>query len=222
MNELRRAAIDSTYTTQKNILMSDMNKDQEKYNKLMKLRSKLTLTVPFDGILLDIAPELHPGTAVMKNEILGDVIDPEKITVEAFVSERDINKLTTGKTGYFYPEDISRQPVPVKISTIEIVNSSKLNCAYSKSLKHNKNDSTIVDTECYNANELGGDIATFYTDEGEYVPVNSTFRVVLSVEKPIRLSQVERGTVFIQTKPDAYSSWLFYKLKTVWIREATF
>lgn len=222
MNELRRAAIQSTYTAQKNVLLSDLNKDQAKYEKLMQLRSRLTLTVPFDGIVLDIAPELYPGTVVMKNQVLGDIIDPTKITVEAFVSQRDINKLKIGKTGYFYPEDISRPAVPVKITAIEILNASKLSCTYSQSLRNEKNDSIIVDTGCYNANELGGGIATYYTDEGEYVPVNSTFRVVFAVEKSIKLHQVERGTVFIKTQPEAYSSWLFYKLKSIWVREANF
>lgn len=222
MTELRRAAIDPTYTAQKSVLLSDINKDQAKYSKLMKLRSKFTLTVPFDGILLDIIPELYPGTVVMKDELLGDVIDPKKVEVEAFVSHQDINKLKIGLTGYFYPTDIGRPAVPVKVTAIEFINASKLSCTYSKGLQHNKKDSAIVDTQCYNASDLGGDIATFYTDEGEYVPVDSAFRVLLAVEKPTPVNQVERGTVFINTKADSYGSSILYKIKTVWIRETNF
>lgn len=222
ISELRRAAIDPTYVGQRSILLSDINKDQAKYNKLMNLRSKYTLTVPFDGIILDIAPELYPGTVVMKEEILGDVIDPAKVEVEAFVSQQDINKLKVGFTGYFYPNDISRPALPVKVAAIEIINANKLSCSYSKGLQHDKKDSMIVDTECYNASDLGGDIATFYTDEGEYVPVDSAFRVLLTIQKPTKINQVERGTVYINTKPNAYSASVFYKLKTVLVREAGF
>lgn len=223
MSELRRAAIDSSYTSQKTVLLSDINKQQAQYNKLMNLRSQFTLSVPFDGILLDISPALYPGTVVRKGEVLGDVINPKIIQVEAFVTQQDINKLKPGLTGYFYPHDISRPALPIKVSTIEIVNANKLTCMYSKELQYDKKESQIVDTECYNASDLGGDIATFNTDEGDFVPVDSVFRVILSVEKPgAELKQIERGTVYVNTPPHAYSSSIYYKLKTILVREASF
>lgn len=222
LEELRRASISSTYTAQKHVILSDINKDQAKFTKLMSLRSELTIAAPFDGVIKDIAPELEPGIVVMNNEWLGDVIAPEIVQVEAFVAQRDINNLKVGLTGYFYPNDLSRPVVPVKVSAIEVINVSKLNCYYSKELKHDKKADIVVDTECYNISDLGGDVATFFTEEGDYVPVNSMFRVLLTVQKPVKLKQVEPGVVFIEAKPNSYSSKIFYKLKTTWIQQTGF
>jgi putative peptide zinc metalloprotease protein len=221
-NELRRASINPQYASQKSILLSDINKQQATFNKLVNQYAKFILSVPFDGVLIDVASDLYRGTVVMKDEWIGDIIQPSIVQGEAFVSQIDINNLQVGLTGYFYPNHLSQSAVPIKISAIEVLNASKLNCYYSKELKQNKKADVVIDTQCYNASDLGGGIATFFTDEGEYVPVNSVFRVLFTTEKPVKLTHVERGTVFIKAKPNSYGARIFYKLKTTWMQQIGF
>ncbi|MEO8401663.1 MAG: efflux RND transporter periplasmic adaptor subunit, partial [Gammaproteobacteria bacterium] len=222
LNELRRSSIEPQFAAQKNVLLSDISKQQAKYRKLFDLRSKFTLSAPFNGVLIDTAAELYPGAVIKKDEWLGDVIQTNTIQGEAYVSQYDVNMLKTGLTGTFYPKDLSAAAVPVKVISIEVLNSNKLNCRYSGQLAQDKNVDFVVETPCYNASELGGDIATFLTDEGEYVPVNSMFRVLLAPTKPIKLNHVERGTIVIDTKPTSYAYWFFYKLKTIVVQQAGF
>lgn len=219
LSELRRASIQSEYVTHKNILLSEIHKQQAKYIKLIDLRAKLFLSVPFDGIVFDTANDLTVGTIVMKDEWLADVVQPNVVHAEGFVAQIDVNSLRQGLTGYFYPTDLSESAVPVKITSIEPLNSSKLVCHYSTELKQNKNAEVVVETPCYNASDLGGHIATFTTDEGEYVPVDSVYRVTLVPTKPVQLNHVERGSIAIYTQSSSYAAELFYKFKTIWIKQ---
>jgi len=222
MDELRRASINTNYTAQKSILFSDINKERSKYNKLSELRAKLMLSVPFDGVIIDTASDLKAGTTVMKDEWLGDVIKPDHLQGEAFVSEMDRNYIDINATGYFYPNDLSEPAVPIKITSIEALNANKLSCQYLTKLRQNKKDNIVVETPCYQVSELGGEIASLFTDDGNYVPVDSVFRVLFTVQKPTELTTVERGTIVIKTKPVSYAYRFFYQLKTIGVKESEF
>lgn len=220
--ELRRASIDPKYSSNKAILESNINKLQAKYAKLMEVYKKFTLSVSFDGIILDVAPHLEPGTVVKKDEWLADVIKPNTAQIEGYVFQIDVNIVKAGLTGYFYPDDITQPSIPVKVVSVEMLNASKLNCHFSEVLERNKNEPVFVDTPCYNASDLGGDVATYLTDEGEYVPVNSVFRVVLAPLKPVKLTHVQRGIIMVDTRPTSYAYSFFYNLKTSWIKQTGF
>jgi putative peptide zinc metalloprotease protein len=220
--ELRGASINVKYLSHKSVLISDLSKQQSAYKKLYKQRQKLSLSVPFDGIVKDIDPDLSPGTFVSKDEWLGDVVNPKIIEVEGFVSLIDVNNLKTGMKGYFYPHDITAPAVPVKVRSIEVVNANKLACHYSTAIIQDKKNDKVVETQCYNASDLGGDVASFYTDEGEYVPVDSVFRVALSTNKPIEISHIERGTVVIDSTPNSFAYRVFYSIKTGFVKQSSF
>jgi putative peptide zinc metalloprotease protein len=222
ISELRRSAVDHKYAHQKDIMLSEIRKQQSKYEKLHSELEKLTITAPFNGIIIDLAPDLHEGDMVMKNQWLGDIAEPHYTKIEAFAHQIDINYLQKNLTGYFYPHNLSYPRVPVKVVTIELLNTGDLNCNFSQELKQDKNAELTVDTPCYNASELGGEIPTYTTDSGEYVPVNSVYRVVLIAEKPVDLKQVERGTIVLKTTPRSYAYRFIYKLKQVLIQQSGF
>ncbi len=222
VEELRRASINSYYSNQKNILSSNISEEQAKYSKLYNQYKKMTIEVPFNGIMVDVAPDLEPGNAIPKGAWIGDVISPTEVEVEAFVSQIDVNNLRPGLTGHFYPADISEPIIAVKVKSIEIVNSSKLNCRYSTELKQDKNENAVVETPCYHISELGGDIASLLTEEAEYVPVDSIFRVTLITQKPVTISHIQRGTVVVKTEPVSYADKVFYNFKTIFIKQSGF
>jgi putative peptide zinc metalloprotease protein len=222
ISELRRSAVDAKYAHQKDIMLSEIRKQQAKYEKLHSALEKLTLAIPFDGVIIDLAPDLHEGDMVMKNQWLGDVAEPHTTKIEAFAPQVDINSIKKNQAGYFYPHNLSYPRVPVKVASIELLNTSDLNCNFSQELKQDRSEEITVDTPCYNASELGGEIPTYTTDSGEYVPVTSVYRVVLIAEKPVDLKQVERGTVILKTIPRSYAYRFIYKLKKILIEQSGF
>lgn len=220
--QLRNAKINLENANEKNTILSDINKSQAEYKKLYAMYDKLTLRSPFDGILYEKAPDLHPGVFVTKNEWIADVIDTSKVLVEAYVNEEDLYLVKKGLTGYFYPEHLSEQKVPVRVIEIDALNTRELSCAYTRMIKQNKSQSVVVDTPCYNANEFGGYIPTYLTEDEKYVPVQSVYRITLATQKPEQISYVERGRVELNTQSHTYAGRVFYWLRSIFVQQGGF
>jgi putative peptide zinc metalloprotease protein len=222
VSQLRRASIDPKEEQQIGVLMSDINKEQAKYQKLMVIYNKFNLTVPFDGIIAEVQHEVSPGSALMKDQWLADVVNPNIVEGEAFISQFDFNNIKVGMKGHFYPHDLSEPIVPVRIISVEVLNSNKLNCRYAGELSQSKGESAMVETPCYNSTILGGDVPSLLTDDGDFVPVNSVFRVLFIAQKPTKLNRIERGTLVVKTPAMSYARSLAYKLKTILVQQSGF
>lgn len=219
LTQLRRSAINPDYSMQKSILLSDINKQRAEYQKLVELRNKLTLKAPFDGELVEVAYDIRPGTVLMKGQWLADLVDTQHVQIEAFVSQIDLSRVKPGITGYFYPQATGGHPVRVKVENVEALNSRELNCHFSSDVLTEKEESGI-ETPCYHASDLGGEVPTVADNDGKYIPVNSVYRVNLVTDSKVKLSFVERGSVVLSTSPNSYAHRLFYRLKTLWIEQA--
>lgn len=67
-------------------------------------KARLTLRAPFDGVWVDVAPELRAGSWVSQRQPLGRLVNPDNWIVEAYVAEDDIHALRPGDAGCFYFE----------------------------------------------------------------------------------------------------------------------
>jgi putative peptide zinc metalloprotease protein len=222
VSQARRAAIDPKEEQQLGVILSDINKEQAKYQKLMVIYNKFNLSVPFDGTIAEVQHELAPGTVLMKDQWLADVVNPNIVEGEAFISQFDFNNIKVGMRGHFYPHDLSEPIIPVRIISVEVLNSNRLNCRYAGEITQNKGESVMVETPCYNSTLLGGEIPTLQTDEGDFIPVNSVFRVLFIAQKPTKLYRVERGTLVVKTPATSYVSRFAYKLKTIIVQQSGF
>lgn len=222
VSQLRRSDINPDYIGQKNILLSDIKRLKAEYQKLLNVKYKLSLSVPFSGILVEVATDVASGAYLMKGQWLGDVINPDSISIEAYAPQSDINYVQIGNTGYFYPNDFDLPKIPVTVKSIEVMNAKEFDCRYSTQVKQQKNETMVVETPCYHASDLGGDIPTYLTDQGNYAPTESVYRVILTTPSIKPMNYVERGTAFLRSKPQSYARRIFYKIKTIFIEELGF
>jgi putative peptide zinc metalloprotease protein len=221
MNELRRASVQEKYSRQKDILLSSVSKEKANYQKQQDLLSTYNLSIPFSGVIIELAPNLKKGVAVTKNEWLGDVIQPDVVRIDAYAHQTDLLSLKKGTAGYFYPHDLSYPKIKVALSFVELLNANELNCNLAQELKNGKSE-MFVDTPCYNASELGGEIATYTTDDGKYVPVESVYKVMLHTPESPKIQQVQRGVVVLQSKGHSLFFQVLYKLKKLIIEQSGF
>jgi putative peptide zinc metalloprotease protein len=222
INELRRASVNEKYSHMMGVLQSEISKQKAKYQKLSEINKTLTITVPFNGKVIELSPDLQKGNIVMKNELLGDVIQPNVLKIEAFIRQIDLNLMKPGLTGYFYPTDLSYPRIPVSVAFVEVLNSNELNCNFSQELKQGKKDNVFAETPCYSVSELGGEIATYTTDEGKFVPVDSIYRVLLSTPAKTSINQIQRGTVVLSTDAHSYAYEMVYAMKRMLIEQSGF
>lgn len=218
--ELRRSAINDKYVSEKNILLSDINSQRSEYKKLYDLNQKLNIKAPFDGIIIETDLQLNPGAIIKKGEWLGDIINLDTMQIEAFVTQMDLRKIQIGNDGHFYPQDAGGSRFPVKVIAIENLNIKQLNCFFST--EQEKNRDITVDTPCYHASEFGGDIPTLINEQGNLVPTNSTYRIVLATDKNLgHIPFVETGTVRLETQRSSYIYRFIYTIKKIFVQESS-
>ncbi len=222
LDELRQTEIDPSLNDQKSILLSAASRERSKYEKLMERFNRLTIKAPFTGVIAEVASDIKLGTSIMNNEWLGDLIDPEQILIEAYVSQIDRARIKTGLKGYFYSANLEQAPLPVKVKTIEILNTRQLDCHFSGALKAGKVESTTINTPCYHISDLGGEIPTLLTNEGTFVPVDSVYRVILETPEKVKFSRIERGSVILDSEPSSFASRTLYQVKKIWIEQSGF
>jgi putative peptide zinc metalloprotease protein len=117
---------------------------------------------PFDGVVIDVPPELQPGTWVARNERVATVVDPRDWRVEVYLPESDVERIELGDHGRFFPEASGRGVVALRVSGID-------------------RDATRVLPEPQLALGHGGEIAV-REKRGQLVPEQAVYRVTLQAE----------------------------------------
>ncbi|MCU0763135.1 MAG: HlyD family efflux transporter periplasmic adaptor subunit [Hydrogenophaga sp.] len=81
-------------------------------------RDRLVLNAPFAGTLVDLDPELMPGTWVSPKQPLASLVGESGWIVEAFVQQADVERLSGNSEATFYP--VHQPQSAIKGTVIEI------------------------------------------------------------------------------------------------------
>lgn len=138
---------------------------------------RLQVNAEFDGVWLDVDPQLRPGVWVGVRDSLGVLVDPSSWVVDAYVGQREVETIASGARARFYPEGGLGS---FGAEVIEV-------------------DSTRVQQLPYEmlAARHGGTIAT-RDNERHAVPNEALYRVRLHLLEPFPAMHEMRGKVYIE------------------------
>ncbi|MDX6916268.1 HlyD family efflux transporter periplasmic adaptor subunit [Pectobacterium carotovorum] len=177
----------------------------QKLQVLQRQSEQLTVRAPIDGVVADMTTPLEPGEWLGQGEWLAVVTKPTGGLVEAFVSEKDWQRLRTGAKGTFYLQDVSRSSLPLTIVEIASTATRDLNAAPEL------------------ASIYGGDIATLSDAQRKLHPEQAVYRVLLSLPDDYRAQpQVLRGTVVMDGEAQSLLVRGWKVVSAVLIRELSF
>ncbi|MEI7178619.1 HlyD family efflux transporter periplasmic adaptor subunit [Pectobacterium carotovorum] len=177
----------------------------QKLQVLQRQSEQLTVRAPIDGVVADMATLLETGEWLGQGEWLAVVTKPTGGLVEAFVSEKDWQRLRTGAKGTFYLQDVSRSSLPLTIVEIASTATRDLNAAPEL------------------ASIYGGDIATLSDAQRKLHPEQAVYRVLLSLPDDYRAQpQVLRGTVVMDGEAQSLLIRGWKVVSAVLIRELSF
>ena len=162
---------------------------------------RLQIAADFDGHWVDLDPTVHPGTWVGTRNQLGVLIDPSRWVIEAYVEQRQVDRIQVGASARFRPH---RQWSSVDAQVIGI------DPARSQKLAH-----ALLDAR------HGGPIAT-QPGERQAVPVESLYRVRLSLAEPLPALREMRGSVSIQAQRQSPAAQFLKATAAVLVRESGF
>jgi putative peptide zinc metalloprotease protein len=177
------------------------------YRALQDQQSRLLVTTPVAGKVVDVAEALEPGTWLAAKTRLMSVVDPAGITVEAYVDETDLDRIAVGDGATFIAEADTR--ITFRLRLVEIARAS------TKSLS----DPALAST-------LGGPIAVRAQKQNEkqseLVPDRTIYRLrlVVAEDGAAPVTRVLRGTVILRGQAISLVDRIWRAALAVAIRES--
>lgn len=153
---------------------------QEQLAELASVREeegRLLIAARFSGTWLDVDALLKPGTWTDTRRLLGVLVNPESWVVDAYVEQRQIDRVQPGARARFYGE--SGRPI-INATVITIDSASTRQLPYAML-----------------ASRHGGTL-TLRPDEQTLVPAETLYRVRLQLDQPLENLQESRGRIHIQ------------------------
>ncbi|HYC01916.1 MAG TPA: HlyD family efflux transporter periplasmic adaptor subunit [Azospirillaceae bacterium] len=172
-------------------------------HSLQAERDKLTVTAPFAGRLAELSDEIRPGDWLPAGERLGMVVAPGEALAEAYVQDTDLSRLAVGATGTFRADDPDLASVAVTVAAIDATATRRL-------------------AEPMLSGDHGGTLATRVDAEGQLVPVDGVYRVLLSVPGEAAPARLLRGRVQLDGAREAPLAALWRRVVAVLVRESGF
>lgn len=186
------------------IVRQDYNAAREKHAALLLERERLTIRAPFDGLVADLAAPLSEGEWVGDGEWLGTLIADGPAQVEAFVGERDLERLSVGAEARFIAESGGRDGVDLRVLSIATTATTRL--------------TQVAEL----ASTQGGGIAALSDHRRDPVPEQAVYRVVLTATEPEATGMALRGQVHIEGQRQSPAARILTGALAVLRREAGF
>jgi len=165
---------------------------------------QLQITAPYSATVIQWDADVQPGRWINKNLRLGLLVNENSATIQGYVEEKDIRRLTVGFEGRFFPDNIDYEPLDVQLISIDQMSTSSLD-------------------EPYLASVYGGPLSVNRTENGELASNASLFRLNLALQSPLSgLPQVLHGTAFLEGEPESLLQRIWHFVSAVTIRESGF
>jgi putative peptide zinc metalloprotease protein len=110
-----RAASDKEDLSNRQVIERELAREQDALAGFERRAAKLVLRAPISGVVSDLSPDYHPGRWLGGAEVLARILTPGDYDVQAYVSERDIERIAVGGLGRFVADDAARRSSRVKL-----------------------------------------------------------------------------------------------------------
>lgn len=177
------------------------------YRALQDQKVRLNVMSPIAGQVVDVAEALDSGSWLAAKSRLMSVIDPANMTVEAYVDEADLERITVGDAASFVAEADTRIEFPLRLTEIARA-------------------STTVLPDPSLASTMGGPIAVRpqkqNEKQNELVPDRTLYRVRLALAEghPAPVTRILRGQVILRGEAISLVRRLWRLALAVVIRES--
>lgn len=155
---------DDAGMTQRQAILNRLAEQHAELHAIDAEAQRLHVAAEFDGQWLDVAQDLPPGSWVDVRTPLGVLHDPRSWVVDAYVEQRDVERIQPGAQARFYPHGTGNS-LPASVLFIDPARSTRLANA-------------MLD------GQHGGPIATQTGGHAAGMPLDTLYRVRLQLDAP--------------------------------------
>lgn len=185
------------------ILRQQLAGEAAEYESLKERIARLRITAPFSGSVVMVNLDARRGDYVERGERLLTLVDPREAVVRAYVSEGDLKRFEAGAHARFYPDDPAIAPIDVAVQQIDRASARVLL------------DPPLGST-------YGGTIPVLQGQNGELVPQEAVYRVLLLPEHESDVVRSVRGRVYVEGSRSSLLARFFNQVLSVVVRESGF
>ena len=173
---------DEKLLSQGNILNRRFEAGTTELSGLQDVKGQLTLRAPFDGIIVARNDEVAQGVWLPRKEPLYVIADTGRNRVDAYVNERELERIRVGASARFVPDSLEFGVFTCTVAEIDRVNLP------------------VID-EPFLASTFGGSIPSRNGSQGEAIPEMPLFRIRLDGCSPAGVPLVKlRGVAHIEAE----------------------
>ncbi|WP_417068914.1 site-2 protease family protein [Niveibacterium terrae] len=197
------AGIDSEMRKDWQVLNEQLQTAKAELSSIAADASRFEPRAPYDGVFVDLPPELRVGDWLANRELLGRVVRRGKHQVVTYVTGEDIHRIRKGDRGLFFSDGLAGPVARLRVIGVD-------------------QDSSRMLAEPELASIFGGDIAV-REKNGVFYPEQAIYRVLLTVESGDVSDQHSwRGRVTLEGDWEAPALRFLRSAMSVFWREAGF
>jgi len=185
------------------ILRQQLAGEIAEYESLQERIARLQLTAPFDGSVVMVNLDASRGEYVERGERLLTLVDREKSVVRAYVSESDLKRFEAGAQARFYADDPAIPPIDLVVQQVDRASAK-----------------VLLDPPL--GSIYGGSIPVLQGQNGELVPQQAVYRVLLLPEDETDVVRSVRGKVYVEGSRSSLLARFFNQVLAVVVRESGF
>ena len=200
--QMNARGIDPSLLPRSQVSVREYQASLADYHALQDQKTRLQVTAPIAGHVVDLAEGLQPGIWLAAKERLLSVVDGSQATVEAYIDESDLTRVAPGDLATFHADADDRISVALRVTEV------------ARGSTHNLRDP-------YLASVYGGPIPVRETKNKEYVPDRTIYRVTLApTQNETAPSRVLRGTITLRGRAESIAVQLWRSFMAIAVREA--
>ena len=167
-------------------------------------KKRLRITAPISGEIVELTDDLSIGQWLNSSLRLGLIVSTKQKTVEGYVRERDLDRITIGCHGIFYPDHTELPLVHGVVQWLDQTHTGTL------------------DEPCL-ASVYGGELAVRRTPDNKLASEDTVYRFLLQPDDAVALPLLMlRGKVRLQGKPMSFFKRAWLACARIVIRESEF
>ncbi len=172
---------------------------------LLAQTEELVIRASRAGTVLELNPEIQADRWVAPTEMIALIGSSGKFLARGFLAEHDIERVSAGSIGWFYPDLADRAAIPVKITELAVGATRFVNLEELSSLD-------------------AGHIAVNKDERGRLVPAIAQYGVRMSVlDCPGSCPELAvRGSALVEGTPESLISRIWKRSLGILVRETGF
>ncbi len=202
--QLVQSAADKSVRAENIVLQREFFSRSGQLSGLEQMDSELVVRTPVSGRVVQLEENLHAGRWLGNNTLIALISSQSEHIARGYIRDDQIDRLRSGATGVFVPEDLSRPKFEVRLTNTSVASST-----------------TIEIDELLE--QSGGPIALTSMSDNNAAPVSPQFQIEFKPTEAIHdPQQVIRGSVLLNGKGQSIAMKFWRQIAKVLVRESVF